>query len=138
MANFDDVAAIALALPGVNEAGRRGTRTWFVSGKAFAWERPLNKADLRRYGDETPPAGPLLAVRVASLEQKDVVLMAHPDEFFTIPHFDGFSAVLIRLNKVRRRALREAMIDGWLAMAPPALARQLPPKRATPAVRSAR
>jgi hypothetical protein len=138
MATFDNVARIALALPGTSEADRRDSRTWFVAGTAFAWERPLNKADIKRYGDETPPAGPLLAVRVVNLEQKDVVLMAHPDEFFTIPHFDGFAAVLIRLDKVGKRALREAIVDGWLAMAPATLVRQLQMKRPSSAVRNAR
>ena len=52
------------------------------------------------------------------------MLAAHPDAFFTIPHFDGFSAVLIQLQKVSAQALREAVTDGWLACAPPALANQ--------------
>jgi hypothetical protein len=52
------------------------------------------------------------------------VLAAHPDAFFTIPHFDGYSAVLIRLRVVSAQALRDAVTDGWLACAPPALAGQ--------------
>ena len=47
-----------------------------------------------------------------------------PDAFFTIPHFDGYSAVLIQLPRVSARALRDAITDGWLACAPPALARR--------------
>jgi hypothetical protein len=50
------------------------------------------------------------------------VLAAHPTAFFTIPHFDGYSAVLIQLSKVSGKALREAVTDGWLACAPPRLA----------------
>jgi hypothetical protein len=50
------------------------------------------------------------------------VLAAQPKAFFTIPHFDGYAAVLIQLRAVTRRSLREAMIDGWLACAPPNLA----------------
>jgi hypothetical protein len=52
------------------------------------------------------------------------VLAAHPEAFFTISHFDGYSAVLIQLRKVSAPALREAITDGWLACAPPALASQ--------------
>jgi hypothetical protein len=126
VASFDDVAEIAAALPAVHQGERHGNRTWFVQDKAFAWERPFTKADIKRFGDVTPPDGPFVAVRVSSLEEKDVKLMARPDVFFTIPHFDGFAAVMIQLKLVKRRDLREAILDAWLAMAPPHLASQIP------------
>jgi hypothetical protein len=124
VATIDDVALMALELPEVTEHERHGNRTWFVAGKAFAWERPFSKADLRRFGDQAPPAGPILAVRVEDLGEKEAVLAARPGAFFTIPHFDGYSAVLIQLRKVPPEALREAVTDGWLACAPPNLAEQ--------------
>ena len=124
MATFDDVAALAAELPEVTEGERHGGRTWSVGGKVFAWERPFSKADIRRYGDEVPPDGPILAVRVEDLNEKEAVLAAQPVAFFTIPHFDGYSAVLIQLRKVSAKALREAIVDGWLACAPPSLAKE--------------
>jgi len=119
MVTIDDVAKLALELPDVTEGERHGNRTWFVAGKAFAWERPFSKADVRRFGDATPPEGPILAVRVADLGEKEAVLSVNPQAFFTIPHFDGYAAVLIRLNRVARKPLREALIDGWSACVPP-------------------
>jgi hypothetical protein len=121
MVTIDDAAAMALQLPEVTEGVRHGHRTWLVGDKAFAWERPFSKADLKRFGDATPPVGPILAVRVEDLGDKEAVLAAHPKAFFTIPHFDGYAAVLIKLKTVGKTVLREALLDGWLACAPPGL-----------------
>jgi hypothetical protein len=124
MVSVDDVAGMALDLPEVTEGERHGNRTWYVGAKGFAWERPFSKADIRRFGDATPPDGPILAVRVADLGEKEAVLAAQPEAFFTIPHFDGYPAVLIQLEVVTKGALREALVDGWLACAPSKLAEE--------------
>jgi hypothetical protein len=121
MMTVDDAARLALALPDVSEVARHGSRTWCVDGKGFAWERPFSKADVKRFGDATPPDGPILATLVSDLSEKEAVLAANPTAFFTIPHFDGYSAVLIQLMKVTEKALQEAIVDGWLACATPKL-----------------
>jgi hypothetical protein len=120
-ATLADVGDLAGGLPEVVEGDRRGCRVWNVAGKTFAWERPFSKADRKRFGDEKPPDGPILAVRVADLGEKEALLSEHAGPLFTIPHFDGFSAVLVHLGSVPKRLLRDVLTDGWLCLAPPAL-----------------
>ena len=124
VASFDDVEQLAAGLPEVTEGERHGNRTWYVAGKAFAWERSFSKADIRRFGEQAPPAGPILAVRVEDLGEKEALLAAYPRAFFTIPHFDGYAAILIKLPEASAAELRDAMTDGWLACASPKLAAQ--------------
>ena len=123
-ATYDDVARMALELPETAEGERHRGRTWLVAGKVFAWERPLSKADVKRYGAETPPEGPLLGVQTVDLDDKAAILAAGNKGFFTIPHFDGYPAFLIQLKLVGKRDLRTALVDAWLAQAPRALAEE--------------
>jgi hypothetical protein len=124
VATLDDVSRIALGLPEVTEDDARGRLSWAVAGKTFAWERPYSKADIKRFGNETPPRQPILAVRVEDLVEKEAVLAAGTRGIFTIPHFDGYAAVLIELRRVGKRALTDALADGWFARAPRDLAEQ--------------
>jgi hypothetical protein len=122
MVTLEEVASLATALPDVSEGIRYGHRAWSVAGKVFAWERPFSKADLKRFGDQPPPAGPILAISVADLGEKEAVIAADPSSFFTIPHFNGYPAVLVQLAECPEKLLREALLDGWLVCAPAALA----------------
>src|SRR5215213_1655756 len=100
---LDDVDAFATSLPGVTVGVRWRNRTWMVGGKGFAWQRPFSKADLKRFGDETPPPGEILAVSVESLDAKDALLAIAPPGFFTIAHFQGYPAILIALRQAHAK-----------------------------------
>jgi hypothetical protein len=117
MATLSDVRRIALELPGATEERtKRGWAAWIVNKKFFVWERSLLPSDLAALGKKAPK-GPVLGARVADLEMKDVLLAADPNIFFTIPHFDGYPAVLIRLDKISQGKLRDVIVDAWLSRA---------------------
>jgi hypothetical protein len=112
------VRRLALALPGASEQPRSGgTCAWIVDGKFFVWERPLGKSDIAALG-KNAPTGPILGVRTADLEMKDVLLATDPKVFFTTPHFNGYPAVLIRLGNISTARLKEVIVEAWLARAP--------------------
>jgi hypothetical protein len=121
--SLDDAARMAMELPEVEEGERHGNRSWSVAGKTFAWERSFSKADIKRFGDDPVPEGPIVAVRVDDLGEKEAVLAAGHRGFFTIPHFNGYAAILIQLKAATKGPVRDALVDGWLACAPPDLAR---------------
>ncbi|MCJ0976206.1 MmcQ/YjbR family DNA-binding protein [Rhodococcus sp. ARC_M12] len=118
MTTIDSATAVIADLPEVTESVRYGNPAWSVGKNVFAWIRPFSKADLKRFGSETPPSGPILAVRTADLHEKEAILAAHPRACFTISHFDGFAAVLVDLDNTDDDELRELIIDGWLVHAP--------------------
>jgi hypothetical protein len=117
MATWDDVRSIALELPETTEGTSYGNIAWKVKDKLFAWERPLRNADLAALGTAAP-RGSILGVRTDGLEMKQVLLDAAPQIFFTIPHFDGYAAVLVRLSKIGKRRLRDVLVDAWIVQAP--------------------
>lgn len=119
MATHSDVRRIALALPGAEEAPDRFAFSVRVKDKSkgFAW------VWMERVAPKKPRvANPgVLAVRVAGLAQKDLMIAAEPAKFFTEPHYDGFPAVLVRLDAVSAAELEPLLADAWRCQAPPAL-----------------
>ncbi|MFE6509219.1 MmcQ/YjbR family DNA-binding protein [Nocardioides sp. NPDC057767] len=118
MATLEDLARIIGELPEVTEGERHGHPTWSVRRKSIAWLRPFSKADIKRFGDQTPPSPPILAVNTADLHEKEGVLAAGIDGVFTIEHFNNYPAVLIELSVIDRGDLRDLLVDAWLAAAP--------------------
>ena len=117
MATWDDVARIALALPETTEEQAWGNRHWKVRGKGFVWERPLRKSDLKVLGDAAPE-GPILGARVEHLVAKEALVQDPSGVFFTIPHFDGYPAILVLLDEIDLDGLDEVIVEAWLCRAP--------------------
>lgn len=128
MATLDQVRELALALPGVEERvdGHRGGATWRTAAGAFVWERGPSQADLVALEalGRSWPDGVVVGVRTDGLDEKKALLETYPDAFFTIPHFDGFPAVLVRLDAIDPGHLREVVTDAWLIRAPQRVARE--------------
>lgn len=116
MATQADVRRIALALPGTVE--KQGHFAFEVPNKGklkgYVWvwlERPAPKKP-------RVPNHSVLAVRVANLVDKDLLLKAEPTKYFTEPHYDGYPAILVRLSEVTVPELRTLMTEAWRCLAP--------------------
>jgi hypothetical protein len=123
MATWADVNRLALELPEVAERASHGNMDWRVRDKGFVWERPLRRADYEALGDSAPD-GPILGVRVADVGVKEALIADDPAVYFTTPHFDGYPAVLVRLDAIDLAELRELIVEAWLTRAPKRLAQQ--------------
>jgi hypothetical protein len=121
MATWDDVRRLALGLPETSERESRGLRQWRVKDKLFVWERPLRQSDLEALGKDAPD-GEILGARVENLVAKEALLADGSGVYFTTPHFDGYAAILVQLERISAADLEELVVEGWLVRAPKRLA----------------
>lgn len=122
MAAWTDVRQMAMRLPETEErVSSDQIPQWRVKDKLYAWERPLRRADLEALGDAAPN-GPILAARVPDLGVKEAFLADDAQVYFTTPHFDGYPAILVRLDRITVPDLEELLVEAWLARAPKRLA----------------
>lgn len=123
MASHQAVRKIALSLPGVrdqtSQAGQPGERLVFsleIKGKdkniAWSWLERIHPKKAR------VPNRDVLAIRVASLDDKEALLAMDGAKFFTEPHYNGYPAVLVRLAEVSEAELRKLLTDAWQCTAP--------------------
>ena len=118
MADWDDVRRIVAALPETGEDTRSsGHLSWRVKDKSLAWERPLRKSDIAALGDNAPD-GDILGVRVPDLGAKEALARDNDGAIFTIPHFEGYPAVLVKMDTIDIRELEELIVEAWLCRAP--------------------
>jgi hypothetical protein len=126
MATWDDVGRVCAELPGSDERiNREGNRQWRVGDKLYVWERPLRRRDLAELG-AAAPTGPVLGARVPDEGAKRALIAAEPDVYFTTSHFDGYPAVLVRLEELDAEGLPELVEEAWACRAPRRLLAQHP------------
>jgi len=116
MATWDDVEAVMAGLANAIEGERHGGRTWFVNGRAFAWDRPYSKADLKRFGGVPPAAEPILALATADLHEKEAILASGVTGVFTIEHFNGYKAFLVELDAASPKSLKQLITEAYEAI----------------------
>lgn len=122
MPTQSDVRRLALALPGAEEGSDRFSFSVTVGGKpkGFAWVW-LERADPKKA--RVPNPG-VLAVRVPNVAQRDLLIAAEPAKFFTEPHYDGYPAVLVRLDAVSEDELSVLLAEGHRVQTAPAARRR--------------
>jgi hypothetical protein len=119
MATMADLDELALAMPQTTkELSDDGRPTYLLHGKFFCFHRS------RRRDAIDPDTGErlddVLVFRVADVGVKELMLADDRGVFFTTPHFDGYSAVLIRipdLSRLDRDELEDAVVEAWLTRA---------------------
>lgn len=62
--------------------------------------------------------GEILMLKVADLGEKEALLSGEPRIFFTVSHYDGYAAVLVRLALIDENEMRESIIGSWMSLAP--------------------
>jgi hypothetical protein len=121
MATLEEVRALALGFPGVLErVDGRGGVSWRTQSGVFVWQRGPSARDLQQLAalGRDWPSGEVVGVRTDGEQGKLALIETYPDAFFTIPHFDGYPAVLVRLDEVEPQLLREVVTEAWLLKAP--------------------
>ncbi|WP_144207131.1 MmcQ/YjbR family DNA-binding protein [Mycobacterium tilburgii] len=123
MANWDDVARIVGGLPLTSE---QSPHDWRVGKKLLAWERPLRPTDREALSARgvPPPDGDILGVRVSDEGVKYALVADEPRIYFTTPYFDGYPAVLVKLDAIDVRGLEELITEAWLSQAPKKLVQE--------------
>jgi hypothetical protein len=119
VADADDVRRCALTLPHVVEIKSEGF-DFRVGGKGFVWSYPE-----RRPGKSRMIRTDIAVLFVGDEAEKQALLLGEPETFFTVPSYDGWPMVMLRLVQVDIARLEELITDAWRMRAPDALAADL-------------
>jgi hypothetical protein len=112
VADADDVRRLALSLPDVEEIDSDGF-DFRVGGRGFVWSYPE-----RLPGRPRVIRTDVAVLYVGDEGEKQALLLGEPDKFFTAPGYEGWPLVMLRLDTVDRRRLRELVTDAWRMRAP--------------------
>ena len=117
MTTFADVERFALTLPETTSTpSYGGAPALRVNKKMFARLR----GEMADHVDDLTgePYGEVLMVGVSDLGEKEAVLASDERAYFTVPHYDGYPAVLVRLPFADEDELRELLVEAWVRSAP--------------------
>jgi hypothetical protein len=124
MATQNDIRKIALALPETEEAENHFAfsvrNKSKLRGFVWVWMERVNPKKPR------VPQPKVVAVRTANLFDKDFLISADPEKYFTEPHYNGFPAVLVRLAAVTAKDLKPLIWEAWRSQAPRDLLERYP------------
>lgn len=116
MTTLDDVRRICSKLPGATEAEGRFGFSVEVKGKAkgflWSWNERVHPKKAKVPNDR------VLAVIVPNLTTKEIILQSDPDKFFTEPHYNGFPAILVRLDAIEPDEIEDLIVEAWRCKAP--------------------
>jgi hypothetical protein len=119
MADAGDVRRVALALTDVEEIDSDGF-DFRVGGKGFVWSYPERLPGQRRVIRTD-----IAVLFVGDEAEKQALLLGEPEVFFTVPGYDGWPLVMLRLAQVDIERLTELVTDAWRMRAPRDLAGEL-------------
>ena len=122
---MEDLDKLALAMPEATKEVEDGRPTYKVHDKMFCFHR-------RRRKDAVDPEtgeqlDDVLVFRVADLGVREMLVADSRRIYFTTPHWNGYSAVLVRirdLERLERDELRDLVEEAWLTRAQKRLAKE--------------
>ena len=112
MADADDVRRLALALPGVEEIDSDGF-DFRVGGSGFVWSYPERKP-----GQPRVIRTDIAVLYVGDEAEKQALALGEPELFFTVPGYEDWPLVLLRLAMVDVDRLAELITDAWRMRSP--------------------
>ncbi|MFT3697848.1 MAG: hypothetical protein QM831_32205 [Kofleriaceae bacterium] len=126
---LEQVAEFCEGLANVTIGFKWNNKTWMIGERGFVWERPLSKADIKRFGDATPPSGDIVGIVTENLDAKDVLLSMGLPGFFTIEHFNGYPAVLVELRNAHVRDVKAAIRSAYQCVSAMSQPKKRKPKK---------